>query len=284
MEDELIHHVSDTALWIAGYRAQESARNDAVFKDPLAEKLAGEQGKQMVATTPHTEQMAFAMVTRTTAIDRLVYHAIEKGIDTVINLGAGLDTRPYRMNLPIALRWIEVDFQHMINYKSNLLKDNNPVCNLERIAFDLSKTNERKILFEGLGKQTKRALVITEGVIAYLTNEQAAKLSKDLFEVSSFYYWIQDYNQGRLRKNRFAKDLRKKLVHAPLQFNEKDPLNFFSKDGWVVDENIHILDEADRIGRKLPLELPLTLLKAIFPNKIRELGNKTYGYVMFRRP
>jgi len=83
-----IHHVSDTAMWIAAYRAQESERPDAVFRDPLARKLAGDRGFRMVETTPNTSAMAFAMVARTTAIDSLVLRALEKGVDTVVNLGA----------------------------------------------------------------------------------------------------------------------------------------------------------------------------------------------------
>jgi O-methyltransferase involved in polyketide biosynthesis len=89
MQDQLINNVSYTALWIAAYRAQESERPDAVFKDPLARKLAGERGFKMVEATPIKEHMAFAMVARTTGIDRLINVAIERGIDTVINLGAG---------------------------------------------------------------------------------------------------------------------------------------------------------------------------------------------------
>jgi len=31
-----IRHISDTALWVAVYRAEESERADAVFRDPSA--------------------------------------------------------------------------------------------------------------------------------------------------------------------------------------------------------------------------------------------------------
>ena len=97
---ELIENISDTALWIAAFRARETARADAVFKDHLADKLAGKKGHQIVDATPNSAAMAYAMVARTTAIDRLVMDTISMGIDTVINLGAGLDTRPYRLSLP----------------------------------------------------------------------------------------------------------------------------------------------------------------------------------------
>ena len=36
-----ISHVSDTAHWVAMYRAMESERPDALFRDPHARRLAG---------------------------------------------------------------------------------------------------------------------------------------------------------------------------------------------------------------------------------------------------
>ena len=80
--NDLIQHVSDTSRWIAAYRAQETARPDAVFKDPLAERLAGDRGMEMIRATPNTGNMAFAMVIRTTAIDKLILSTIDLGIDT----------------------------------------------------------------------------------------------------------------------------------------------------------------------------------------------------------
>lgn len=280
-----INHISDTALWIAAYRAIETKSSHPAFKDHLAEKLAGEKGFEMVTTTPHSESMAFAMIVRTCAIDRLVEIAVAKGIDTVINLGAGLDTRPYRINLPADLNWIEVDFKNIIDYKSEILKAEKPRCHLERIAIDLSQDMARKELFAQLGNKTKSALIITEGVIGYLTNQQATNLSEDLFRIPAFHYWIQDYGRGKLRRNRGTKALQKnKLQHVPLQFQVEEPLGFFSRQGWKVCEDLHILDEADRIGKNLPLFFPYNLVLAVFPKLMRRIGNKTYGYVLFCRP
>jgi methyltransferase (TIGR00027 family) len=283
MDESLISHVSDTALWIAAIRAQETERRDAVFKDPLAGTLAGERGRQIVASIPHGEAMAFAMVVRTTAIDRLIGHAIASGVDTVINLGAGLDTRPYRMSLPAGLAWIEVDYPHLIAYKNDQLLSEKAVCALERMSADLSQETETDELFSRIGSRTKNALVITEGLIGYLANEQAAALSRKLFAVPSFRYWIQDYSQGRMRKNRRTRQIGAKFKHAPWQFSVADPLGFFGQHGWTVRERIFILDEAERIGRAFPVMFPWSLLLRLFPATIKKLGNKTYGYVMFGR-
>jgi methyltransferase (TIGR00027 family) len=276
-----IHHISDTALWIAAYRAQESRRPDAVFNDHFADRLAGPRGHKMVEETPHTESMAFAMVVRTSAIDRLVEQAIKLNVDAVINLAAGLDTRPYRMKLPADLKWIEVDFPSIINYKNEMLKDEKPNCDLRRIAADLSDEKDREKLFSELGANVKNGLVISEGLIGYLKNEEAAALSKAIYATPGLHYWIQDYRQGKLRNNKQTKDLSEKLKRTPLQFNEKKPLQFFAQQGWKIKENIFILDEADRIGKKLPVMFPWSFMIKAFPKLIRKLANETYGYVMF---
>jgi methyltransferase (TIGR00027 family) len=274
------NHIADTAFWVAGFRAEESERADAVFKDPLAKKLAGDRGKEMVAITPNAALMHFTIMVRTTAIDRLVETAIGNGIDTVINLGAGLDTRPYRMQLPASLNWIEVDYEHVINYKNTVLVDEKPGCNLQRIAADLSVDTERKKLLAELGSRTQKALIITEGVVTYLTNDQASQLSKDIFSIPSFKYWIQEYLNGGYR-NRYPKGGKKLLENTPFLFTATNPIAFFKNDGWVVCENIYMLDEADRIGRKMHLTFLWNILILLFPKIIRRCANKKFGIVMF---
>ena len=96
----LITHVSDTARWTALYRATESARADALFSDPLAERLAGEQGRAIVAKAPLASRSGWWLVARTKIIDDAIAEAIADGCDRVLNLAAGLDTRPYRLDLP----------------------------------------------------------------------------------------------------------------------------------------------------------------------------------------
>lgn len=284
MENETINHVSDTALWVAGYRAQETDRKDALFQDTLARKLAGKRGAQILASMPYSRILAFVLAIRTVAIDRLVEIAIARGVDTVINLGAGLDTRPYRMKLPANLRWIEVDFEHMINYKNEQLRSEKPVCRLERIAADLSQDDERRKLLTRLGAETKKAVIITEGVIPYLTNEQAAKLSTDLFSIPTFHYWIQEYRQGKERRSKVREKIGKKLTNAPWLFRSDDPIHFFGAHGWTVVEDIHMIDEAERVRRQPPISFPWNLLYFLFPKKAREAANKAYGYVLYGRP
>ncbi|HEY2739416.1 MAG TPA: class I SAM-dependent methyltransferase, partial [Thermoanaerobaculia bacterium] len=48
-----IDNVSDTARWVAVYRAMETARPDAIFRDPFADRLAGERGHQILDEMKH---------------------------------------------------------------------------------------------------------------------------------------------------------------------------------------------------------------------------------------
>src|SRR5712671_7317779 len=103
-----IENVSDTARWVAVYRAMETERSDAIFRDPFAARLAGEKGHAIVDEMKRGRQMAWAMIVRTAVFDEVIVDRIRNGgIDQVVNLAAGLDARPWRMTeLPRDLRWV----------------------------------------------------------------------------------------------------------------------------------------------------------------------------------
>lgn len=93
MPDGAVENVSDTAFWVAHYRAMESDRPDALFRDPLAARLAGEHGRKIASSMPLSRVTAWTLAIRTVVIDDFIKRALEEGVDTIVNLGAGLDTR-----------------------------------------------------------------------------------------------------------------------------------------------------------------------------------------------
>jgi O-methyltransferase involved in polyketide biosynthesis len=74
--DGLIH-ISDTAFWTAALRAQESERDDAIFRDPFARRLAGERGFEIVRLI-RQPAVRYGVVMRTAAIDRVVLAGIRE--------------------------------------------------------------------------------------------------------------------------------------------------------------------------------------------------------------
>src|SRR4029078_1946856 len=96
----LIKNISDTAKWVAVFRAEESERPDAVFHDPFARKLAGDKGEQIANAIAFGRENSWSFVARTFLFDEIIMRHVSEGYDMVLNLAAGLDARPYRMDLP----------------------------------------------------------------------------------------------------------------------------------------------------------------------------------------
>ena len=99
-----IAHVSDTALMTAACRALETDRADGLIRDPFAARLAGDRGMAIVRALDRLEIMCFGIAIRSRFLDQLVLDTVSgQGIATVLSVGSGLDTRPWRLELPAAL-------------------------------------------------------------------------------------------------------------------------------------------------------------------------------------
>src|SRR5436309_943921 len=176
-----IDNISDTARWVAVYRALETARPDAIFRDPFAERLAGERGHQIMEEMPSGRAYAWPMIVRTAVFDEIILEAVQqRQVDLVLNLAAGLDARPWRLPLPPALRWVDVDVPGILDYKAEALRDEKPVCRYEAVAVDLRDAQKRQELFAELGAASSRSSVVTEGRLSYLAPGRGAALAPDL--------------------------------------------------------------------------------------------------------
>jgi methyltransferase (TIGR00027 family) len=262
MTENLIGSVSDTAYWIAHYRAVETERPDALFRDPLAGVLAGDQGRKIARAMPMPLMTGWVVVIRTCIIDDYIRLALAEGIDGVVNLGAGLDTRPYRMNLPESLLWIEADYPKVIDFKEQRLLGQTPRCRLERAKVDLANVAERRQFLESIKARSRKTLVLTEGVISYLSVEEVGSLADDLKTLGCVHFWIADYFSPRVVKfRRRWSGMRKRMRNAPFRFTPNDWFAFFQEHGWFANEVRYLAEEGDRLGR--PIHLPL-LWKLLF--------------------
>ena len=261
------------------YRAKESERKDALFVDPYAALLAGEHGASMLPKMTGRHLMsAWSIVVRTVIIDELIDRAIENGADTIVNLGAGLDTRPYRMAVPESLRWIEVDYAHMIEHKEKVLAKATPACTLERVKMDLSDVHARSELFAAIDASAKRALVLTEGVIPYLTVEAVGSLADDLARMQCVQTWIVDYFSPQLLKYR-KKASGREFRNAQFKFEPKNWLGFFEAHGWKPKEERYLAEEGKKLGR----EAPMPKLAKLYVMLRRLLRTEGYGADGMRR-
>jgi methyltransferase (TIGR00027 family) len=281
---QAIQNVSDTAFLVAGFRALESERPQPLFRDPLAARLAGEHGAKIVASVPKTFGVSpWLVAIRTVTIDDLITKAVAEGVDTVLNLGAGLDTRPYRMALPPALRWVEVDYPHVIALKEECLAGETPRCRLDRVSLDLVDHDARRKFLADAASGSAKVLVLTEGVTPYLTEIEVAELADDLRRIEAVHYWINDYYSPE--SHRFADKRRARFMrNAPLRFRPQDWFAFFAARGWRAREVRYIAEEGERLGRPIPLPLLFKLwvnIATLFASQERRDNMKRFvAYVL----
>lgn len=223
----------------------------------------------------------WGVAARTFAIDQLIGEAVGAGADTVLNIGAGLDTRPYRLALPANLRWVELDFPHLIDSKSSLLDNYKPVCRLERIGLDISNRALRTEILGRYGSSSNNSLILTEGVISYFSNEAVEILARDLFDIEVFRSWIQDFDNAG--KRGMPRGWAKRLAAVPVLFEPKDWFEFFDQFGWKPSRIITNLQASELTARPYPLDLPHGLIMRALPREWQRKILSLSGAVMLRK-
>src|SRR5438876_10061135 len=87
-----IENISDTAKWVAEYRAMETDRPDAIFRDPFARRLAGPDGARIVDSMKRGRTFAWPMIVRTAVMEEVILDRVRGGgVGRVLDLAAGLD-------------------------------------------------------------------------------------------------------------------------------------------------------------------------------------------------
>jgi methyltransferase (TIGR00027 family) len=279
-----ITHVSDTARWVAMYRAMESERADALFRDPYARRLAGETGAAIMKTMRNARGWAWGHIVRTAVFDDIIMRCVAQGADAVLNLAAGLDARAWRLDLPPSLTWIEVDYPDMLDFVREQLAGERPRCVLQWEPADLADDGQRRALFAKVAAAHQKVLVVSEGLLIYLGAERVAALADDLHAQPSFRWWAFDIASPRLLKM-MRRGTRRQMTEANAEFLFAPAENtaFFTPHGWKELEFRGSMAEAIRLKR-LPLLYnlfrPLGLLRS---RRSREEWNRFAGCALMGR-
>jgi len=283
--DAPLSHVSDTARWVAMYRALESERPDALFNDPYARRLAGPQGEAILDAIPKGRRMAWPMVVRTAVMDELILRTVTRDrADTVLNLAAGLDARAYRLPVPDSLRWFDIDLPGMIAYRDQQLADVRPACRHVSSAVDLTDAALRRALFRDVAAEASQALVVSEGLLVYLHPNQVAELARDLHAEAAFRWWVVDLASPRLMKmleKTWGDTL--KAGNAPFLFAPAEGTAFFRPHGWEEAEFRATWEESLRLRRTMPFAPVWSFLGRFYSKRKQEEIRRMSGIVLLRR-
>jgi methyltransferase (TIGR00027 family) len=242
-----ITHVSDTALMVAACRAHETALEDAYIRDPFAARLAGERGVAILDALPQASgtMLRFGMAVRTRFVDELLLEALATpahSIKTVLSVGCGLDTRPWRLDLAPDLRWIEIDFADMLDYKDGIMSGEKPRCRRERLTVDLNDQAQRSVMYEAAGPEP--ALMITEGLLLYLPAATVEALAAETSRNSNVNFninvshWISDITTSAFSKILSAgADTMQSIRHVQAAdcLQGEQILEVLHRHGWTTD-------------------------------------------------
>lgn len=255
-------HVSDTAFLVSAFRLLEKEQKNPLFDDSLAIKLLGARREEMLERGKMWKHGAWTMAVRTALIDEILEEFISKGLDTVVNIAAGLDLRPYRLPLPSSLHWIEVDYPELIQFKEERLKDEAPRCKLTRIKMDLSQPAEREAFLKTL-QSLGRCVVLTEGLLMYLDPKDVHALSDGFSKAPNLVAWISDsltasamkaLHEDQAQTGQPASNPGTQETKGSIEFKflPEEGLWYFEKLGWKVSEFYPFHTAGPRMGRIAP--------------------------------
>ncbi len=277
-----IHDVSDTALWVAMYRALESERRDAHFRDPYARRLAGPRGAAMLRALG-TRAPSWPMVVRTCLFDEELMGLVrEPGLGSVLNLAAGLDARPWRLPLPAALEWVDVDLAPMLEYKHSIMAAEAPACRYRTESLDLRDRARRQARLPELAKASSPGLVMTEGLLIYLAPEQVGALADDLRAIPELRWWLFDLASPALLQW-ISRRLGPVTSSAPFRFAPAEGTSFFAAHGWREVRFRSTWDEARRLKREMPFAWLWRAFSRFAPPERREMWRRFAGTVLLER-
>lgn len=219
-----------TGLWIAAARAAESARPDKLFDDPWADALAGETGRAMLAAAPENPFLPV----RTRYFDDCILAACRPDSQLVL-LGAGMDTRAFRLALPGSCNVFELDHSESLAAKDAILGTAQPGCPRSCVAADLAQPWQGPLLAAGFDP-SRHTLWIAEGLLFYLTGAAVDELIADTAALSApgSMFLADTFGTGLLDTPAMASLVAARRANRKeLPFCTDEPEELFRTGGWA---------------------------------------------------
>jgi methyltransferase (TIGR00027 family) len=182
--------LSNTSLGAATMRLieQYQPKQIRLFNDPVVKDLIGTPIRFLMQfggmrrltlqqSDAITKGIYGAQICRTRYIDDAVQAALARGIGQVVILGAGLDTRPYRLGGIERIKVYEVDLPAVQADKKRKLEKRfgGLPGHVSFIPIDFDTQNLETVLAGTPFDRSKPALFIWEGVTQYISEEAVAR-------------------------------------------------------------------------------------------------------------
>ncbi len=254
--------VAGTGLLVAAIRAMESTRDDRLFTDPFADKLAGDTGRRLLAAAVAAtgERSTTQIVVRTRFFDEALLRAARAAKQVVI-LAAGMDARAYRLAWPDDTTLYELDQPAVIAAKADLLADDQPRCRRVAIGIDLADDWPRALQAAGFDRETPTVWLI-EGLLQYLDGGAVRTLFERVDTLSAANSTLlYDVVGKTLLESPMMATLRQSMAErgSPWLFGTDEPGELAERHGWsaIVTDIAELGNEWNRwYAPATPMNVP----------------------------
>jgi methyltransferase (TIGR00027 family) len=184
-----------TALAVAAARAEESRRPEPLSVDPFAGAFLAAANTKLPMLDPSvplpSDELAdlFARLTdyaavRTRCFDDFFVSARTEGIEQAVILGAGLDTRAFRIAVP--RHTYELDQPAVLEFKDQVLREQGATAVGTRTTVPVDLRNDWPQALRDSGFDPRqRTAWIAEGLLAYLPEDAQRLLLDRVTDLSS---------------------------------------------------------------------------------------------------
>lgn len=228
-----------TALWAAALRADETKQSHPIVNDPYAVKVLGEEGLASGLELESEHPARTYLLARTRLIDELILWVLSRySIKTVVYPGTGLDTRPYRLDIQSDITWYELDFQRVLDWKAEQLKNDQPRCKVIRVAADLQQPGamEKSV---GAMCASENCLFIVENLLHYLEGIQTQQLFEDIRNLCKGTILITDIGNSALPESKMGRAMFAHMEKSSQLRTKIDDLSGFVKHlGFEIVKSI----------------------------------------------
>jgi methyltransferase (TIGR00027 family) len=228
----MLDGVGGTGLTVAGIRAEETARPDRLFADPLAAAFVAAAGSPPSrATSRQAAALRLWIVARTVFLDELITGACADGVRQVVLLGAGFDTRAFRLRWPPGVRCFELDTGDVLAAKQQVLTEHSAVAGCERIVVptDLRGDWPAELRTASLDP-AQPAIWVAEGLLVYLSPDQVDQLLDEVTSLSGPGSRLGLTFRNRERGDQSAPAPALRRSAAP-----EDPVGWLAGHGWAAE-------------------------------------------------
>lgn len=256
------------AFYCCGARMQDAQQAHPVCDDRYAQLFMDEEGLRIYDLFKEEVNCNASMLVRHRIIDDALRQLLAAHPDLcVITIGAGLDSRPYRLTGGI---WFELDEPAVVAFKNERLPALDCPNQLQRIPIEFC-TDSLEDKLAPLALEGRPVMVVMEGVFIYLSEEEIAKTLDIFHRLFPNHQLICDL-VNREMVEKYGRTLHQKIEAIGTLFKPVDhPETVFTVNGYRIKKSISVIERATDFGLN---KVPKLFLKYFFSNDVA--GNSVY--------